>query len=322
MHPKKGFTLIELLVVIAIIAILAAILFPVFANARDKARQISGLSNIKQIALGNIMYCNDYDETFPIGSDGNVFGPGNVVNWVYGIYPYVTDYHILFGPNDNKSNIPTYQSWGYYLGVTMSYGVNAAEAGNKRYGVFGSGLDFGGSYTNSIVCKQAEVTQPSSTVLLADLQSADVEKLSGTTPSGINGVTAGQYYSGFSGSVAATGNDTGYTDTGLIGLGNYWVTWSDISSAVADEAVQGTVSSATDNAALWQLPNPSRSATAPYPFGPNGIVSAPYSNKSITNFAFIDGHAKGMKAPSTNPDGVFLSSTSVPDANNMWIVAR
>ena len=59
----KGFTLIELLVVIAIIAILAAILFPVFAQARDKARQTSDLSNIKQITLAALAYIQDYDET-------------------------------------------------------------------------------------------------------------------------------------------------------------------------------------------------------------------------------------------------------------------
>lgn len=66
----KGFTLIELLVVIAIIAILAAILFPVFAQAREKARAISCLSNQKQIGLGLMMYLQDYDETFPAGRIG------------------------------------------------------------------------------------------------------------------------------------------------------------------------------------------------------------------------------------------------------------
>src|SRR5258708_36272666 len=62
----RGFTLIELLVVIAIIAILAAILFPVFAQAREKARAISCLSNSKQVALGVLMYVQDYDETYPM----------------------------------------------------------------------------------------------------------------------------------------------------------------------------------------------------------------------------------------------------------------
>ena len=66
-HTRHAFTLIELLVVIAIIAILAAILFPVFARAREKARQTSCLSNIKQIVLAFMMYAEDYDETMPMG---------------------------------------------------------------------------------------------------------------------------------------------------------------------------------------------------------------------------------------------------------------
>jgi prepilin-type N-terminal cleavage/methylation domain-containing protein/prepilin-type processing-associated H-X9-DG protein len=66
---RRGFTLIELLVVIAIIAILAAILFPVFAKAREKARQSSCLSNIKQITLGHLSYAQDYDEKFLAGRE-------------------------------------------------------------------------------------------------------------------------------------------------------------------------------------------------------------------------------------------------------------
>src|ERR1051326_2554031 len=64
---RHGFTLIELLVVIAIIAILAAILFPVFARAREQARRSACLSNMKQIGLGLAMYLQDYDQTFPPG---------------------------------------------------------------------------------------------------------------------------------------------------------------------------------------------------------------------------------------------------------------
>src|SRR6476620_8204708 len=63
--PKRGFTLIELLVVIDIIAILAAILFPVFAQARAKARQTTCLSNLKQLSTGMLMYVQDYDERYP-----------------------------------------------------------------------------------------------------------------------------------------------------------------------------------------------------------------------------------------------------------------
>src|SRR5436305_11507378 len=72
---RKGFTLIELLVVIAIIAILAAILFPVFAKARAQARKISCLSNTKQLGLAHLMYAQDYDEMLPLGENAD-YCPG------------------------------------------------------------------------------------------------------------------------------------------------------------------------------------------------------------------------------------------------------
>ena len=91
----RGFTLIELLVVIAIIAILAAILFPVFAKAREKARQSSCLSNVKQIGLGFMMYAQDYDERLP---GGNVSGTGT---WYNAIAPYLKNTQILTCPSKN-----------------------------------------------------------------------------------------------------------------------------------------------------------------------------------------------------------------------------
>jgi prepilin-type N-terminal cleavage/methylation domain-containing protein/prepilin-type processing-associated H-X9-DG protein len=95
---KSAFTLIELLVVIAIIAILAAILFPVFAQAREKARAISCLSNVKQIGLAALMYIQDYDERFP--SDANTVRPNGSGPepdgdwgkdfWMFHFKPYIT----------------------------------------------------------------------------------------------------------------------------------------------------------------------------------------------------------------------------------------
>ncbi len=93
---KRGFTLIELLVVIAIIAILAAILFPVFARAREKARQSSCLSNLKQIGLAGQMYAQDYDETFN-PSDQHCDPPNYV--WSQLIYPYVKNDQIFICPS-------------------------------------------------------------------------------------------------------------------------------------------------------------------------------------------------------------------------------
>src|SRR5436305_5829833 len=81
---NRAFTLIELLVVIAIIAILAAILFPVFAQAREKARSISCLSNTKQLGLAVMMYVQDYDETFPLAFSAASLGATPttyLVNW-------------------------------------------------------------------------------------------------------------------------------------------------------------------------------------------------------------------------------------------------
>ena len=85
---RRGFTLIELLVVIAIIAILAAILFPVFAQARASARKATCISNNKQAALGLLMYTQDYDETFPYCSN-NGDGSRPRIDWYDAIEPYV-----------------------------------------------------------------------------------------------------------------------------------------------------------------------------------------------------------------------------------------
>lgn len=96
-RSRSGFTLIELLVVIAIIAILAAILFPVFAQAREKARSISCLSDEKQIGLGIIQYQQDYDEKNPGGLNGYGGGSG----YAGQIYPYVKSTNVFKCPSDS-----------------------------------------------------------------------------------------------------------------------------------------------------------------------------------------------------------------------------
>jgi prepilin-type N-terminal cleavage/methylation domain-containing protein len=139
---RRGFTLIELLVVIAIIAILAAILFPVFARAREQARKTVCLSNLKQIGLASLMYVQDYDETFPwLMQDGRnnddntglsrgmVTSPINL-NGVRGLFmefvfqPYIKNYGIFACPTlgsdppkfDAIGVLNEYGSYGYAYG--------------------------------------------------------------------------------------------------------------------------------------------------------------------------------------------------------------
>ena len=114
---KKGFTLIELLVVIAIIAILAAILFPVFARAREKARQTSCLNNVKQLALGAHMYFQDYDErTLSYRHER----PGNTsIKWQHMMLPYVKNSQLYLCPSGDRTYgsgtvATSHYGWNYY----------------------------------------------------------------------------------------------------------------------------------------------------------------------------------------------------------------
>ena len=111
-RKQSGFTLIELLVVIAIIAILAAILFPVFQKVRENARRIACLSNTKQLAIAAIQYEQDNDEKTPGGANYNGLGSG----WAGQIYPYAKSTGVFICPDDSSSQIK--------IGVPTSYGFN------------------------------------------------------------------------------------------------------------------------------------------------------------------------------------------------------
>ena len=104
MGTRRGFTLIELLVVIAIIAILAAILFPVFARAREKARQSSCTSNLKQFGIAFQMYVQDYDERFPMGLSFRVANDptGGFRTAMDLVMPYVMNEEIALCPSDQR----------------------------------------------------------------------------------------------------------------------------------------------------------------------------------------------------------------------------
>jgi prepilin-type N-terminal cleavage/methylation domain-containing protein/prepilin-type processing-associated H-X9-DG protein len=182
-RPGAGFTLIELLVVIAIIAILAAILFPVFAQARAKARQASDLSNLKQITLGWMMYGQDYDETcLPSGLQGLV-SPGRNLFWYAAVRlgpPDPTDtgeqFGLLFPYLKNASilgdaaavAVPPSPQWG-----RTHYGYNLAYLGG--YGRFFGTRPVPVGY-REFPAPMAAIDVPADTIVFANTAA-----LSGTT---------------------------------------------------------------------------------------------------------------------------------------------
>ncbi|MGD9518096.1 MAG: DUF1559 domain-containing protein [Armatimonadota bacterium] len=165
---RKGFTLIELLVVIAIIAILAAILFPVFARAREKARQASCQSNLKQIGLANTMYMSDYDgrhshwtPTLNAGSPGRVYQ--NRRYWYEVLVPYMKNEQIWLCPSDQNQQILDAALTNPLL---VSYGMNCAynpTLGAPGHGPFNDGSNLRGwidsgieSPAETIICTDSE----------------------------------------------------------------------------------------------------------------------------------------------------------------------
>jgi prepilin-type N-terminal cleavage/methylation domain-containing protein/prepilin-type processing-associated H-X9-DG protein len=132
---RRGFTLIELLVVIAIIAILAAILFPVFARAREKARQTSCLSNQKQLALSVLMYAQDYDDMLPFGqTDGTpvTYVLASISAGTSVLTPYVKNAQIARCPSE-----PTYAcgyGWNYpHMPYRTTYPGDALSLAKVSY---------------------------------------------------------------------------------------------------------------------------------------------------------------------------------------------
>ena len=122
---ERGFTLIELLVVIAIIAILAAILFPVFAQAREKARATSCSSNIRQAGLAIMQYTQDYDERYPNGYINQTGFPVRGMGWAGQSYAYIKNTGLLHCPDDTNSQ-KTMNGFNYY---PVSYAMNTNAAG-------------------------------------------------------------------------------------------------------------------------------------------------------------------------------------------------
>jgi len=214
MSTRKGFTLIELLVVIAIIAILAAILFPVFAQAREKARAISCVSNMKQMGLGIAQYQQDYDEQllksfygFPGNNcDWSAGAPPLLYSWRLAVQPYIKNTTGVFtcpstpflgqqqyytnqssGSADNANTPPGVGDW-----MPASYAVNSAVIG------FANGNACDAVNTPEGDNSLAQIDAPADTIEVADSRSGwgDTKALFIGKPSAGNANTGGGNYKG------------------------------------------------------------------------------------------------------------------------------
>ncbi|RYG35739.1 prepilin-type N-terminal cleavage/methylation domain-containing protein [bacterium] len=165
---RKAFTLIELLVVIAIIAILAAILFPVFAQAKAAAKKTQALSNVKQTATGTLIYMNDQDGNYPIGQGAGWFLP-NDGGWAWDTQPYIKSLQILRDPSDPLSK-KYFQPWFVNdpSAVPISFASNSMVkwngSNNESVGVM-STLDTW--YDAGQVMAETAVTRPADTIMFA-----------------------------------------------------------------------------------------------------------------------------------------------------------
>ncbi|MGV3616505.1 MAG: prepilin-type N-terminal cleavage/methylation domain-containing protein [Fimbriimonas sp.] len=161
---RKAFTLIELLVVIAIIAILAAILFPVFAQAKAAAKKTQSLSNIKQTGLASIMYAGDYDDTFCAQGEPNANNAwGWQMTWIMHTLPYMKNYAMLKDPSDNHTG----PNWSGPMYSYVANGVIAGRCNSWDIWHFQGVINASRNWFEMTPRNATSITKPAETIMFA-----------------------------------------------------------------------------------------------------------------------------------------------------------
>jgi prepilin-type N-terminal cleavage/methylation domain-containing protein/prepilin-type processing-associated H-X9-DG protein len=265
---KKAFTLIELLVVIAIIAILAAILFPVFAQAKMAAKKTSALSNIKQTSTGVMLYLADYDDTYPMGAGACWWYPTDG-GWSLDTRPYIKNLPLLRTPDDPLDK----NGWLGWLrsdpnGVPISFASNGLirwnGSQNENFGLMtlvqnipAAANRCGASpWMGNTIVNATSVGLPADTIMLATRYNSQITWGMGDMITGVD-----------------------------------WWDGSGHGGLIPDGSRNGNPYTASNwDGQTFTINRNNR----------NGAVSAGYANKAV--FAFADGHAAVLDPVQTNPN--------------------
>jgi len=315
MKATKAFTLIELLVVIAIIAILAAILFPVFAQAKLSAKAISDLSNLKQVNTSLIMYTNDYDDMYTYATPESWSGAPSwgsaSLGWTYNLQPYSKSLPLFRSPLDSSNQVE-YPSWE---GVAVSYGINSFTADANPAAVNFVGMTTAtwgvrcmkGTFTNTPDCTLRGISAPFAQINGQDGGELNVGALLTTqvTHPG-DTIALATKFDGDARMWGGPGNTPGAGNATNFQCGGYFD---------GVNATNGNQPNGGDyECGGAQIPNGLIPTSVLPPLGPTGAVGQ--VKQWSSNFSFVDGHAKFLNIGATDPN---------PDTNpglNKWDALR